>query len=392
MSQFPNDPKLSPPPLPRRAVPPPFPKWRVAPRRQLAAIKIALVGLGLTMAAAIFILTLIGMGSTLGTTALRWTMLLAFVPVPFYLMLVLWLDRIEKEPIWLLALAFIWGGTFATCFGGLFNVATASIANEAVAAVGSAPIFEELFKGLFILGIFIWRHKEFDGVLDGVIYASMVGLGFAAVENIEYYGRALVAGPGGGVPDVVATFVMRGVFSPYLHPLCTSMTGIGFGLAASRKKGGSARVLYPIAGYAMAVALHALWNGTAVLTSFGFFLLAYAALFVPIFVGLIVLTRFALKREAEIVQAYLVDDVRAGRLSEYDYAAVSSMAARRADLAAAKASGGSALVRIRRRLHQALTDLALYRHRLNCGALQRCGDTEAELYAALNQLSEQKSA
>lgn len=376
---------LNPPPLPRRGGPPPLPKWRVAPRRQLAAIKTALVGLGLTMAAAIFILTLVGMGNTLGSTALHWTMLLAFVPVPFYLMLVLWLDRIEKEPVWLLALAFIWGGTFATCFGGLFNLVTANVAGQAVAAVGSAPIFEELFKGLFILGIFIWRHKEFDGVLDGVIYASMVGLGFAAVENIEYYGRAMSAGPSGAVPDVVATFVMRGVFSPYLHPLCTSMTGIGFGLAASRR--GGARVVFPLIGYALAVALHALWNGTAVLTSFGFFLLAYAALFVPIFVGLIILTRFALNREAEIVREHLADDVRAGRLSEYDYAAVSSMASRRADLAAAKQHGGSRLVRIRRRLHQALTDLALYRHRLRSGALDRCSETEAELYAVVNELS-----
>lgn len=371
--------------MPRRAVPPPLPTWRVAPRRQLAALKTALVGLGLTLAAAIFILTLVGMGSTLGATALHWTMLLAFVPVPFYLMLVLWLDRIEKEPVWLLALAFIWGGTFATCFGGMFNLVTANVAGQAVAAVGSAPIFEELFKGLFILGIFIWRHNEFDGVLDGVIYASMVGLGFAAVENIEYYGRAMMAPPGGAVPDVVATFVMRGVFSPYLHPLCTSMIGIGFGLAASRK--GPARVMYPLAGYAMAVALHALWNGTAVLTSFGFFLLAYAALFVPIFVGLIVLARFALNREAQIVREHLMEDVRAGRLSEYDYAAVSSMAARRADLAGARRAGGSSLVRVRRRLHQALTDLALYRHRLQCGALQRCGETEAELYTAVNELS-----
>ena len=37
-------------------------------------------------------------------------------------------------------------------------------------------------------------------MIDGVIYAAMVGLGFAFAENIDYYGRALLQGGPRGWP------------------------------------------------------------------------------------------------------------------------------------------------------------------------------------------------
>jgi hypothetical protein len=44
----------------------------------------------------------------------------------------------------------------------------------------------------------------------------MAGLGFAMSENVLYYGRAALAG---GLPQAFDIFLLRGVASPFLHPL-----------------------------------------------------------------------------------------------------------------------------------------------------------------------------
>ena len=84
-------------------------------------------------------------------------------------------------------------------------------------------------KGLAVLGVFYFLRREFDGVVDGVIYATFAALGFAAVENVVYYSNAMRADAGGEA--LAATFLLRGVLAPWGHPLYTSMTGIGFGIA-----------------------------------------------------------------------------------------------------------------------------------------------------------------
>jgi RsiW-degrading membrane proteinase PrsW (M82 family) len=41
---------------------------------------------------------------------------------------------------------------------------------------------------LILVVLFLWKKDEFDGIIDGIVYAGMVGLGFAMTENILYYG------------------------------------------------------------------------------------------------------------------------------------------------------------------------------------------------------------
>ena len=64
-----------------------------------------------------------------------------------------------------------------------------------------------------LYAIYRWRRHEFDGVLDGIVYAGMVGLGFAFTENVLYYGRTALEG--GDV--LAATFFVRGVMAPFAH-------------------------------------------------------------------------------------------------------------------------------------------------------------------------------
>ena len=40
-------------------------------------------------------------------------MVCAILPVPIYVMLLLWIDRYEAEPLWMLATSFFWGALIA---------------------------------------------------------------------------------------------------------------------------------------------------------------------------------------------------------------------------------------------------------------------------------------
>ena len=104
------------------------------------------------------------------------------------------------------------------------------------------------------------RRREFDGVVDGIVYAGLAGVGFAFTENVLYLGRAL---QDNGTAGLAVTFVLRGVFGPFAHPMFTMATGIGLGVAATTRRRWL-RVVAPLVGWLCAVALHAMWNLSAV--------------------------------------------------------------------------------------------------------------------------------
>src|SRR5262245_20771619 len=99
-------------------------------------------------------------------------------------------------------MAFVWGATTAVGFAGMINTVFEIALRELVGAAGanvattviSAPLSEEFWKGLCVLGFFYFLRREFDGVVDGIVYATFCALGFAAVENVSYYARAAMEG------------------------------------------------------------------------------------------------------------------------------------------------------------------------------------------------------
>ena len=117
-----------------------------------------------------------------------------------------------------------------------------------------APVTEEVTKGAFLVLLLWWRRHELDGVLDGIVYAGMVGVGFAYTENILYLAAAYDGTDGlgpGGTTALTSTFVVRCLISPFAHPFFTAFIGIGVGLAiASRRT--SVRLLAPVVGLALA--------------------------------------------------------------------------------------------------------------------------------------------
>src|SRR3954469_15887824 len=99
----------------------------------------------------------------------------AVIPVPVYVTLVLWLDRYEPEPPWMLATAFFWGALVAVFFAIIINslgvFVVRSLSDESTARffgmVFSAPVVEETSKALVLVALFVWKRDEFDGVTDG---------------------------------------------------------------------------------------------------------------------------------------------------------------------------------------------------------------------------------
>ncbi|XYH93433.1 PrsW family glutamic-type intramembrane protease [Sorangium sp. So ce1128] len=247
--------------------------------------------------------------------------LFAFPPLVLYLFVPMIIDRYDPEPWWCLLMAFFWGALAATGFSILINTGVhvgvssnfGEPVGELVSASVSAPFAEELFKGLGVFGFFYFLRREFDGIVDGIIYATFCALGFAAVENVLYYARASMQGS-----DVLAgTFVLRGVFTPWLHPLFTSMTGIGFGLARESSKTW-VRVAAPIGGYLLGVALHAVWNflPTALGRAMGDIFMPWLLLwlcFVASFFGIIVALVI---RKGWVIRDHLRDEVALGMLTQ----------------------------------------------------------------------------
>jgi protease PrsW len=225
------------------------------------------------------------------------------------------LDRYDPEPFYALWACVLWGGVAACGFSVAVNSILGAVAasafgaeaGELVAAVVSAPLFEEFFKGLGVLGVFYFLRREFDGVVDGIVYATFVALGFATVENIVYYADAAQQSTEFSLAGV---FVLRGILSPWVHPTFTSMTGIGFGLARESNKPWL-RILGPIGGYGLAVFMHFVWNGSASLGAVWIVMLLPWAIF--LFVYFIVIV-YLVWRFGRIIRENLVDEVAIGTI------------------------------------------------------------------------------
>lgn len=231
---------------------------------------------------------------------------LAFPAVVVYLTVPRLLDRYDPEPGWALLLVFVWGATAACGFSATINSLVHQSMGETAATVLSAPIVEEFFKAQALFAMRYFWKREFDGVVDGIIYATFVALGFAAVENVVYYTGAGVRSGG----DVTVTFVMRGILTPWAHPLFTAMTGIGFGLARESERAWL-RVTAPLLGYAAAVLLHMIWNGSAVISGeigvpLPLLLLPLWLLFVLAF---LIMVASLVRRRGVIIRKYLEDEV-----------------------------------------------------------------------------------
>ncbi|HET9258212.1 MAG TPA: PrsW family intramembrane metalloprotease [Pseudonocardiaceae bacterium] len=330
----------------------------------LAALPLIGLGIAVLVALGLVSTTIGGPGMLVGTMA-------AALPVTAVVSAFLWVDRWEPEPSRLLLAAFLWGAGVSVLGAGLVNDAATTAGErvlgagggDLVASVISAPLAEEAFKGAFLVGLLWWWRREFDGVVDGIVYAGLVAAGFAFTENILYFGRAFALD--GGVAFV---FLVRGVLAPFAHPVFTAMTGICAGLVARRRSLPERMLLPPAvylgAGYLGAVGLHALWNASAGL---GYLPAFYSVIMVPLFGSLIALVLWQHRREQRMVSAALPGFASAGWIAPSEVPLLASQVGRRGWLGEVRRRAGDDAAGAVRDYQNAVNELAFLADRVERG-------------------------
>lgn len=188
-----------------------------------------------------------------------------FMPCFLYAYILYWLDRYEKEPKILLGAVFMWGVVVAaggsyvlnslfglTIFGLTGSEGLASVAGATI----SAPLVEETLKGMAVLVVFLIFRHEFDSILDGIVYAGIAALGFAATENSIYIWRGFASDGWGGLASLV---FIRVILVGWQHPFYTAFIGIGLAIARTNRNG-FVKVIAPLTGWGLAMFTHSMHN------------------------------------------------------------------------------------------------------------------------------------
>lgn len=202
------------------------------------------------------------------------TLFFGFFPMFIFATILYWLDRYEKEPISLLIGVFAWGMVVAaggayvlnTLFGiTVFSMTGSEFASDRVTGSISAPLVEESLKGMAVLLIFLFFRREFDSVLDGIIYAGVAALGFAATENVLYIWRGYQESGWNGLFQLV---LIRVILVGWQHPLYSAFTGIGLAVARMNRSW-LVKFIAPITGFSLAMFTHSFHNTLASIPFFG---------------------------------------------------------------------------------------------------------------------------
>ena len=292
---------------------------------------------------------------------------LASVAMTIVVLAYLWLDRWEPEPPRLLVLAFIWGASVAILvsiglelyFGSVLATGDAATDEFVGLAIG-APIIEEAAKGLFLLLLMTGvRRNELNSLTDCLVYAGLTAAGFAWLENIAYIG-------GGESPaDALLTAGLRLIMGPFAHPLFTTFTAIGVYFALQQRNA-LAKAGYILLGYAGAVLMHALWNGSSFF-GIGAYFLVYLLWMVPIFGLAIVLAVNSRRREQRIVAAKLPGMASAGLVTPNELTWLGSIRTRKTVIGEANRLGGRQARKGVKNFAAQVVELAFVRDRIDRG-------------------------
>lgn len=178
---------------------------------------------------------------------------LAIAPGAFWLWYFRAKDRLRPEPRHVVLRVFILGGVAAFVaglleLGVLQAVGLREVERSALRAVAAALIVALAEEILKFLAVFrgAYRHREFDEVFDGIVYAVAASLGFATVENVFY---VLEGG--------VTVGLVRAVLSVPGHAFFGVLMGYYMGMA---KFSGPRESRLLLTGVAVAVLAHAAYD------------------------------------------------------------------------------------------------------------------------------------
>jgi RsiW-degrading membrane proteinase PrsW (M82 family) len=307
----------------------------------------------------------------------------ATLPTLAYLALIWWVDRHEKEPFHLLAVTFLWGAVPAAVLAVVLDVmidlplqALGDAAAEWRSAHLLAPVIEESVKGAAVLMLALRARREFNGVLDGIVYGAVVGLGFALTENFFAYMTAFATGSAASGLLIVT---LRGIVFGLNHPLFSALPGAGLGWALTH--GSRWRAAVPVACLFGAIALHVAHNALAAGALSAWWSVPLATLADWAGLALLaVLVTLAWRHEQRWIEEGLRDELLRGTITSTEYHLARSYPRRvAAEWRALQQAGWSGYWSLVRHL-QTLTKLAFARYHLRHG---RYGSPER--VAALQQ-------
>ena len=254
------------------------------------------------------------------------SLLAGILPMFLYAWFLYYLDRYEKEPFKLLLGTFLWGALIAAggaffinsiSSRGIYIITQSEFATQLATSALIAPAVEETLKGTAVLIVFLLFRPEFDSPLDGIVYAGITALGFAATENVWYIHQfGYLASGYSGLADIT---LVRIVLVGWQHPFYTAFIGLGFALARESKTV-IQRIGFPFLGWTFAVGFHTLHNLLAVLS---------AKLNRPGqlnliwdwsgYIGLLILILLLIKREQKWMRYYLAGERDNGVLDNHHY-------------------------------------------------------------------------
>lgn len=340
--------------------------WLVAPPFQRKVRKV-----GAPLAVLILLATVVGL-IIIGLTALNPIgagigLVLSSLAMVVVVLAYVWLDRFEPEPPRLLAFAFLWGASVAVVLSVILGLYLESLivtgdsdGVSPVSVVVIAPVIEEAAKGAFLLVMMTGRRRrELNSLTDCLVYAGLVGAGFAWLEDILYIAS------GESLGDSLLTAALRLVMAPFAHSLFTTFFGIGVYFALHRRDS-SAKAGAVLLGYVAAVFTHALWNGSSLL-GVGWYFGIYLYWMMPLFALAIVLGVQSRRREQAIVASKLPGMVHAGLVTPVEAAWLSSLRNRKLVLAQAARQGGRPARDAVKRFAGQVVELAFVRDRIDRG-------------------------
>lgn len=324
-------------------------------------------------------------GGVTGVIGFLISVLAAVIPVAILVPLILLLDRLEPEPPSMMIFSFLWGAGVAVVVSYLLNTVGlelwmvpmfgADLGTFVNTAVG-APVVEESAKGMVLLFL-LWRRRwEIDSFTDGVIYAGMVATGFAFTENVLYFLQSFFEE---GLFGLVFSFVLRGLVSPFGHPLYTAMIGIGIAHAAMNR--GALRFAAPVVGWFAAVLLHGMWNGASQF-GWGGLGVAYVLLFFVLLSILVIAIQDRHQQVAAIAH-YLPPYISTGLVEPPDIRMLSSIKGRRGARRWAQRNAGQRGRSAMKDYQLAATELALLHQRLERGVARSNWEYRRDSFLAL---------
>ncbi|MCS7366069.1 MAG: PrsW family intramembrane metalloprotease [archaeon GB-1867-035] len=177
-----------------------------------------------------------------------------FAPSLAYLIFVWRKEKVEREPLIGLLMAFSYGFILCTFLALVVESFIATIISEVLLVVFIGPVIEEISKFMGVQSI-AKLERLFNEVDDGIVYGASIGLGFATLETILYTFR-------GKEPLLIG--VLRSISSTAGHSASSAIAGWGYALTMFGGHGPetASRFLF------IAILLHVLHNLLAVFAIF----------------------------------------------------------------------------------------------------------------------------